>query len=939
MRLIYCLITSSVIGLLAACGGGGGSAGTSSGAPVVDTPPPVATSSKPLLAAGLQDANGTATSSISASGLTQLLVTVKDPSGNGLAGQVVQVADDANLLTFPESNAALTDSAGVARLKVGRSSLVAVGAGSLTVNYTYRAGSLTTFPDKSTPPSSDTLVSVVVGYQLSAANINPVLTAGLQDKNGAATSSISDSGATQLLVTVKDPSGNGLSNQLVQVADGANLLTFPDSNSALTDSAGVARVKVGRSSLVAGGAGFLTVNYTYRAGSLTTFPDKSTPPNVDTLVSVFVGYQLSGANSKPVLTAGLQDTNGAPTSSISASGSTQLLVTVKDPSGNGLSNQLVQVADGANLLTFPESNIALTDSAGVARLKAVRSSLVAVGAGTLTVSYNYLAGSFTTFPDKSTPPSSDTLLSAFVNYQLSANNITLTNLDIGSSTLPAYGTRQVSVQVNVNGVPATTTPVQVSFSAACGVVSPSSAATNANGVVLVTYSATDAPGTGLSTLGCSGKTVEISASTVGAAIVTKSLNVVSAPATNMSFVSVAPSRIFLANSGGPTQSVVTFQVVNARGEGLLGQDINLSLKTLGGGVLTASFGSVGSIASVVATTDSQGRVSVPVFSGSVPTNVLVNAALVSNPSIQIDSSILAIASGRPVQSRVSLSVEKFSIEGANRDGILSGVTISLADRQGNPVPDGTAVNFVTQGGVMIPPVCTTGASAGDSQCSVQIRSQNPRSNDGRITILAYVAGEEDFVDANFNNIFDCGEAFSDLGTAFRDDNKNAAFDAGEFSVPRNASASACGAGIAPTPQVGDGVWGAADVRAQQVIVFATSQAQIVSPQFAIGTFPAYGVTPIATALAFTVQDLNGNSMPVGSSITARAVDNTPTLPTTGGTNAESCQVSTLSSTLVPNTTAALPVVLALKTCVQGDLIEITVTSPLGTRTVATFSVP
>ncbi len=646
-----------------------------------------------------------------------------------------------------------------------------------------------------------------------------------------------------------------------------------------------------------------------------------------------------GTSNQPILAATLQDGSGAATSSITASGLTQLQVTVKDPSGNGLSGQVVQVADDANLLTFPESNTALTNSAGVARLTVGRSSLVAVGAGFLTVSYTYKAGSLATFPDMSTPPSSDTRVSTFVGYQLSAANITLTNLDVGTAGLPAYGTRQVSVQANINGAPATTTSVQVTFSADCGQVSPSSAATNANGVVLVTYSATDTVGTGVSTLGCGGKSVEISASTAGAAIMKKTLNVVSAPATSMSFVSVAPSRIFLANSGGPTQSVVTFQVVNARGEGLLGQDITLSLKTLGGGVLTASFGSVGNIGSVVATTDSAGRVSVPVFSGSVPTNVLVNAALVSNPSIQIDSSILAVASGRPVQSRVSLSVEKFSIEGANQDGILSKVIISLADRQGNPVPDGTAINFVSQGGVMIPPVCTTGASAGDSQCSVQIRSQNPRSSDGRITILAYVAGEEDFVDANFNNIYDCGETFTDLGTAFRDDNKNAAFDTGEFSVPRSASASACGVGVQPTPQVGDGVWGAADVRGQSVIVFATSQAQIISPQFALGTLPAYGATPIASAFSFTVQDLNGNGMPVGSTIAARAIDNTPTLPVTSGAVGEACQVSTLSSTVVPNTTAALPVVLALRTCVQGDQIEITVTSPLGTRTVATFSVP
>jgi len=171
-------------------------------------------------------------------------------------------------------------------------------------------------------------------------------------------------------------------------------------------------------------------------------------------------------------------------------------------------------------------------------------------------------------------------------------------------------------------------------------------------------------------------------------------------------------------------------------------------------------------------TDSFGKVSVSVFSGTVPTNVLVNAALVSNPLIQTDSSVVVIASGRPAQARVSLSQGKTAIRGFNHDGETTTITMSLADRQGNPVPDGTAVNFVTEGGVMIPPTCVTGGVPGDSQCTVNIRSQNPRPGDGLVSILAYAAGEENFVDANFNNVFDCGESFTDLVTAYRDDTGN-----------------------------------------------------------------------------------------------------------------------------------------------------------------------
>lgn len=627
----------------------------------------------------------------------------------------------------------------------------------------------------------------------------------------------------------------------------------------------------------------------------------------------------------PVLKLALQDVTEASTTSISASGYTLLKVTLADSSGRPIPNQVVDVTGDATKVIFPEGNTGLTNSAGVATIKLARASLIASGAGALTVTYSYKTGSLTNyFPDGSSLPTVDTVVSAYLGYQLSAANITLTNMDVGPSTLAAYGTRQVSIQANINGVASTSTPVQVNFSATCGQVSPATASTNSSGVVLVTYAATDATGTASSTLGCSGKTVEINASTLGAAVVTKSLSIAGAPATNVGFVGVIPSRIFLANSGGPTQAVAEFKVVNARGEALPGQDVLLTLKTLNGGIPKASFGEVGSVTSINVTTNADGKVSVPVFSGTVPTNVVVNAALVSNPLVQTDSSILAIASGRPAQARVSLSLEKFSFEGGDVDGESSVVTMSLADRQGNPVPDGTAVNFVTEGGVMIPPICTTGVVPGDSRCSVTIRSQNPRPANGLVSILAYVSGEEDFVDANFNNVYDCGESFTDLGTAYRDDTATNGlainpFVVGEFSVPRTASLSTCGNGTAPTPQVGDSVWGTADVRQQGIIVFASGAANIV------------GATN-STQLVAMISDVNGNSVPTGSTIDASAKigNNLGTWAT--------CTIQGISSVKVLNTinptVATFPFL-----CDSGDLINIKVTTPLGTVTSRDFLIP
>ena len=645
------------------------------------------------------------------------------------------------------------------------------------------------------------------------------------------------------------------------------------------------------------------------------------------------GGTTTPISADPLLNGSLVDTAGAATNSIGASGYTVLNVTLKDPGGNPIPNQVVDVSGDASKVIFPEGSAGLTNASGVATVKLARASLVASGASSLTVTFSYKVGSITRYPNGSAPPTADKVISTYVGYQLSAANITLTNMQAGATTLAAYGTRQVSVQANINGVAVSSTPVQVNFTTTCGQVSPATASTNSNGIVVVSYTATDAPGATSSSLGCSGKTVEISASTIGAAVVSKSLSIQAAPATNLSFVSVSPSMIFLDNSGGATQAIVEFKLVNARGEALLGQDVTLTLKTQVAGTVKASIGSVGNIAAVTVTTDANGKVSIPVFSGTVPTSVIVNAALTSNPLVQTDSAILAIASGRAAQDRASLSIKDFAIEGFNVDGVSTNVTMSLADRQGNPVPDGTAINFVTEGGVMIPPVCYTGgikdpvsgvySTPGNSQCSVTIRSQAPRPTDGRVSILAYVAGEEDFVDRNFNNIYDAGDTFTDLGNAFRDDNENLTFDAGEFSVPRTGSVSIgndCPGLLATMGRPGtcDGVWGAADVRKQAVVIFATGPAVISA------------VSQTTSNLTFSVADGYSNSVPTGSVIDVTSSPNF-------------CRIASGGSAIVAN--SLYPAVFSVaysvegSPCAGGTLINVKLTTPRGTVTTRSFAVP
>ena len=169
-------------------------------------------------------------------------------------------------------------------------------------------------------------------------------------------------------------------------------------------------------------------------------------------------------------------------------------------------------------------------------------------------------------------------------------------------------------------------------------------------------------------------------------------------------------------------------------------------------------------------------------------------------------------------------------------------------------------------------------------------------------------------------MYDAGETFTDLGNAFRDDNENGVFDLGEFSVPRTGAVSSGNGcpGLLGQPGTCDGVWGAADVRRQANVIFATSAANIA------GSFSG-------STLSVTVSDLNGNSVPTGSTITAR-------------TSSFSCGLNGTSSTIsntVPNTLVPIAINYSTVGCASKDQIIIEVTTPLpsATATTKTFIFP
>lgn len=236
---------------------------------------------------------------------------------------------------------------------------------------------------------------------------------------------------------------------------------------------------------------------------------------------------------------------------------------------------------------------------------------------------------------------------------------------------------------------------------------------------------------------------------------------------SIAFVSASPQVISLKGTGGAGFSEVSqvkFIVKDNNDNPIQGVRVFFNLTTTVGGL---------SLQADDAITGTDGSVTAFVNSGTIATPVRVTASvtLEDGTPIFVQSDQLTLTTGIPDQNSVSLSVETFAPEAWNEDGVTTSFNMRLADRFNNPVPDGTVVNFTTEGG-RIDGSCVTSNSA----CSVTWESQDFRPADHRVTVLATVIGHETYYDKNGSGIFDDGDSFDDLAEAFRDDDENGEYN-------------------------------------------------------------------------------------------------------------------------------------------------------------------
>jgi len=648
-------------------------------------------------------------------------VTLRNDQGQALAAQLVNFNSANGLVTLGASSA-LTDSAGQASTSVRPANASNNGADSVTASTSVNGRDL-----------QSTVNVQLVGE-------SPALTLALSNSN------ISAATPATVTATVRNAQGDLVNDAVVSFSTQFNLGQFNPATARTV--AGVASSVVSPRLATTTGADAVLASVTVGGVTVT-----------QQAVAQFTGSTPVGT---PTLDLVLSST------SISAAAPADVTVTLRDARGEAVPGQVVAFASVRGLAT---TNVptALTNASGVAVVRLSPASAVAAGADEVTATVNF-AG---------------TTLQRTAGFQVQATPVTLVSLTADDSPLSAYG--QTTLRLSLTGA-SVTSPVNIGISSSCvsqgkATLSPASFTATAN-TVAIQYR-----DNGCGAVQAAGDQLQATVTATGAS--TALTLPIAVPAeSSIAFVQALPEQIFLRGSGFTETSVVTFEVRDAAGNPLPNRTVQLRLQTGAGGVTMEGRGvesvNPASPNPFTANSDALGRVSVRVNSGTLPTPVRIDARLAGSlPVIATVSSNLSVAVGLPSQLNFSLSQGTKNIEGYNIDGTPNTYQIIAADRSGNPVPAGTSINFITEGG-QVEAIKQTQLVGGIARTTANFVSSSPRPVDGRVTVTVYALGEESFLDLNGNNAYNSGEPFQDLGNIFRDRLYDGAFDpAVDEIVPLN----------------------------------------------------------------------------------------------------------------------------------------------------------
>lgn len=766
----------------------------------------------------------------------------------------------------------------------------------------------------------------------------PSFTFTLTNSTGATATSISNDAPATLKATLKDAAGAVVPNAVVTFGTDVTLATIIPAATALTNASGVATVTLKPATDLAVGAATITAAAevgTVAVTGATSFAIEATatPPGA------------------PTLTLALTNAAGATVASITSAAPGKVKVTLKDGTGVVVPNAVVTFSTDTTLATITPAVTALTDASGFATVNLQPANLFNSGATTISATAQVGTAAVT----------------SSIGYAVGSVAVAVTApaFGVGAVPLSAFGTTSVTVGVSIGGVP---------IDLFCTTVNTSLVSTCNNTVIFS------------SPCGSAGKAVLTSASTVGGVaqgsyrdngcvgtdVITATIAGVTSPPTSLvitpqttgsiQFVSATPGSISLKGIGGTEASQVRFKVSDTGGNPLSGKTVAFGLSTTVGGIaLTPPTPDT-------AISDANGLVVTTVNSGTVSTPVRVTASTpgaTAGTTLTTQSSALTITTGIPDQDSFTLGATKLNVENIN--GNTTVLVARMADHFNNPVPDGTVVNFTTEGGSIVASCGTLIDSDGNSNCSATLTVQEPRlAPDSRYTVLAYAVGEESFTDLNGNGVADLvpnelvdqNGASTDMRETFRDDNENDIRDANETFFDFNQNGVYNGPDGKYSGVLCDSAKSSAStcsanktihVRKSVVIIFSGSTAVItkIAPGGNINL--GGGCSGTSQQVDLRVVDAFGNPMPMGTTIAITATDgtisgtgsfvqaNTNAAPLPGASNYSVSVRDDGAFESVLNPITGVTSLVCADATLSG-VLTVTVTTPGGTVTSAPFNV-
>lgn len=653
-------------------------------------------------------------------------------------------------------------------------------------------------------------------------NANPAVTASLtfsviDPGSGAATNTLNTAEGNTINVNLRNGTGAALSGQFVTVTSTVGTIS-PAGGQILTDASGNATARITSAGIDTGTAGVITATF----NNTELGASDTETLNVQVGNTISSGGGAGGGTSGAVisLTATLFDQREYeldPTDAAAATTATVIdRINIVQPAtlevrllldGAPVDNAIVTTSTDLGLLD-PNSGRIITNELGIATIKLSVGSAVSGEAGTISIAAAGATDSVTFGVGSATLKLGTGSGAGFTEGAL----------NISDTTLSASGNTGVTVNVVDGNNNLFTTPVDVIFTSGCVTANDAtidSPVTTVGGTATASYSVT----------GCENSdTISASINGVAGPAANGTVSIIASIPNSIAFTGANPTNIALKSTGGNGRvenSDVSFQIIDNTGAPEAGVIVNFSLTTTTGGI---------TLVDDTSQSNANGVVTAKVSSGNIPTPVRViatisldasgnsvadanrdgvddnNAAVAVTETISTVSDVLVISTGLPDKNSFSLSIANRNPGGGNTDGVNTDVTVRAADKFNNPVPDGTAITFTTEFG-SIQPSCTTTAGS----CSVTWTSQAPRAHltytaddldavdcnttDNGVTrgipcrqdanfatphgafsrVVAFALGEETFVDANANGLFDAGEVFDDLPEVFLDHNDDGAF--------------------------------------------------------------------------------------------------------------------------------------------------------------------